>query len=415
MANKIVYKDGSTEILSDAEFENFPKEMESDIKSVLEVPDSISQPVNQQIQQNIPQQNIQNQVPQKDSGIVSSLFPRLSEAKVPNYSEGIIPGLKTEGTNIVKGILDVASLPGRTLATGVNVGYDASRGLPTNISEQMRQSESPDLVEDVVRSPFSIVPGVGEIAGGSKLAQGLGKIVSKVPGSKILQSPVARAIGKGLETTGENVVIGRLENVANDRDIGGGLGKDILLGSLAGIIPGSGKYVKEKNISDVVNVARKDLNKIPSQNMQDFFSNLSDREHIETLLGKPLDDMFARAKAEGLSVGELPNDFIGRYKKYNEILEKRGIGSYLQEYTNLKDKPTKMATGADLLITGLGTVGGNLAGGLGGYAAKKSLDVLKNKTPSIEKYVLPLTENLFVPQAYRAVTREKISDIPGRR
>jgi len=347
--------------------------------------------------------------------VTRSLFPRLAEAQVPDYSEGIMPGLKTEGTNIVKGILDVASIPGRALSTGVNVGYDKVRGLPSNDLQQLSKLESDNIVEDIARSPFSIMPGIGQIGSGSKLAQGLGKLVSKTPGVQILTKPIPRAIGKGLESTAENVLIGRAENIASDRDISGGLGKDLIFGSLAGIVPGAGKFVKEKNISDIVDVAQKGLEKIPDQSMQTFMKNISDREALESVLGTRLDDMFERAKADGLSVGNLPKDMVGRYKKYNEILEKRGIGSHLPEYTKLQDKKTPIVSIADLLTGGIGAIIDPSLGVLG-YGMKKSANILSDKSPFLEANIVnPLAQNLITPQLYKALTREKISDQPGKR
>lgn len=236
MATKVYYKDGSSEILTDEEFLNFPKEMESEIKKAEEY----IKPKPQEI------------IPEKEPTYLGELsqmyFPRLSQADKPDYSQGITQGLRTEGGNIVEGLKDAASIPGKALMAGLMAGLgsvDGGRqGAYSGFQEAFDTTPKEGLagiLQSVGQSPYNIIPGVGSI--GQKSLSVIGKYAPKLAEGigKIVENPLARGAGTVLGEGAVNVGIGQLEGSEDPL-------RDAILGAIGGSIPGAYQFNKGKNV-----------------------------------------------------------------------------------------------------------------------------------------------------------------------
>lgn len=154
--NKIIYKDGSSEILSDEEFEKFPSEMESEIASVslVESPTDMRNRAKQEFQQDTQQQKFD----ERRAGL-TELFPNLVRSS--DNGEGLLK-------NILAGSMDVAATPGRTLTSYMLPNEERMQDYQ---QEYPRLSKVTEVAKEITESPSTLL-----LAGLGKVPSVLGRI-----------------------------------------------------------------------------------------------------------------------------------------------------------------------------------------------------------------------------------------------
>lgn len=194
----------------------------------------------------------------KQPEIVEALFPR----SVQNVESG--EGL---GKGILKSGLDVASLPGRALFSGLagafeKYGTDTDKPLLNIIGDYASDITNPGGVEGFVKdlfvNPLNLIPGVGEIKGIGAGVRGAGNLATKglrnIPleasqnvasrlptiTKNIVQSPSTRLISEPIGEGALNVGLGRIEEPSGESDI-----SNFALGVI-----GSAPGLASKNIKD---------------------------------------------------------------------------------------------------------------------------------------------------------------------
>lgn len=335
------------------------------------------------------------------SGIQTGLrttFPRLSEAETPDYSKGIGQGLRTEGGNMVRGVLDAASLPGR-LATGIYQGTTEPGILDVNKfleSVARTESETPGVggfVEDIVRSPYNIVGGAGTMTakgvGGvtSRLAPELLPAIARMLPQGKFASPLVAGLGQVARGAGTAADIGITENISQGNSPFEGLADNLLLGTAFGAIPGAYKYAKGRNTEKIAETM---LSKLEAMG-----ANIP-KNHPENLLAG-LDQM-----ATEIGV-KLPADQIGKIQaipafleKYNAKMGTKYTPGTFSEVLSTFQAPANQVYGAldvgDLLSLGAAIHPGSPSMSLGAlYPAAK---LLEKKSPLVEKYGAPIAETI---------------------
>lgn len=236
MSTKVFYKDGSSEILSDEEFTNFPKEMESEVVKAVEY-------IRPKPQTIIPEKS-----PSYFGELSNMYFPRLSQADKPDYSQGIGSALKTEAGNIVEGLKDAASIPGKALFGGLLAGLGGidggAQGAYSGFQEAFDttpQEGLAGLVQSVGQSPYNFIPGASTIGAGALPL--IGKVAPKLAHgiARAAESPLVRGSATVLGEGAVNAGIGQLEGSQDPL-------RDALIGLTAGVVPGAYQFNKGKNV-----------------------------------------------------------------------------------------------------------------------------------------------------------------------
>lgn len=380
MATKVYYKDGSSEILDDSTFLNLPSEIESEIKTVEEVKDTIQKPVpkvsTKVISQTLPEETFEEKLYRKVPGSKESLEMILPRTYSDEFQDRSIP------SNLLNLGKDILSFPGRIVSTGSQVAADIAGGDRDNLAEKLYQglttTESSQkglagLPEDIARSPYTILPT-------GNLATGLGKIAPRA--LPILEKGAIKFAEPMVRYSGEGAAIQTSENISRDRPLTENLGLAAGLGAGLGIIPGLTSLPKTKNTKSI------------EQNI------------IDPLKGKGMRAPSIKSMTD--TFDEYARE-IGFKSPKTDISKIQMFPKLIEEYNKLKGTSLKVEnlipedalraikTGAlknqekgfDAIDLGLATLG------TFPVVIKKGAELLYNKTPSLESLVQnPLAQGL---------------------
>lgn len=344
---------------------------------------------------------------QVGSGIrtgLETVFPRVTSKiqSEPEEFQGILPEIKSAGSRLVDyaipGILDAASFPGR-LATGILQGTTKS-GIPDGRKFQesvaRTESEAPGVggfVEDIVRSPYNVVGGVGSIA-----AKGVGGVTTRLapellptiarmlPKGKIV-TPLIAGLGQVARGAGTAADIGITENISQGKNTFEGLADNLLLGTAFGSIPGAYQYAKGRNTEKIAEAM------LPK--LEAMGANIP-KNRPERLLA----DLDLMAQEIGV---KLPADQIGKIQAIPQLLEKYNTikGTKLTQSTfadavNAFQAPKNQGYGAldvgDLLS--LGAIVNPEIKSWSAAAAWPVAKTIEKNTPFIEKYSAPIADKI---------------------
>lgn len=293
---------------------------------------AVEQPTQiQQEQKSIPSQilsGMKTGLEEMGSGIktgIENTFPRTTgriQQEEPLPYQGILGEVGLAGKNlyqnIIPSVLDVASLPGRTftaLAKSTSVPATPSE-LNADIGQiGSTQGGVPGIVEDIARSPFNVMPGIGEVGGAvvPKLAQGLGRIITNSPA-------IVKGIAPVLENAANASLMGAEQNVSEDKSPGDNLLINAGLGAGLGLIPGIYAGIKGKNLSDMTKLINEDF----AQPSKLGPAMKVTKEKVEKTI--PYGAQFIKSeldKAGIYNIPEVPKDIIGQaqfIKDYGDLL-----------------------------------------------------------------------------------------------
>lgn len=316
---------------------------------------------------------------------LESIFPRVSQSSNPVYSP----------ENILNAGLDIASFPGRVIASTAKA--------PGNINEFVSDvgkiySENPStagFVEDIARSPYNIIPGVGGLA--AKGAMGvttklapelLPKIASVIPKGPIL-TPLAAGLGQVAKGAGTAADIGITENISQGKNPFENLANNMIPGLVMGSIPGAYSYAKGRNTEKIAE------GMLPK--LEEMGANIPKNRPENLLAG--LDQMAAEIGVK------LPADQIGKIREIPNFLKiyngrmgtKYTPGTFENILEGIKTPTTTNQGYGPVDILDLMSIGALIhpsspsmsIGAL--YPAAK---LLEKNTPLVEQKLAPLADKL---------------------
>jgi archaellum component FlaC len=283
---------------------------------------------------------------------LSMIFPRLSEAE--GTERLISPEI---GKNIIKSFQDIGSYPGRLLTS---VGKGIIKGSPIeDVRKDVTKTEG-NIVEDVLRSPYNLIPGVGEIPGIAKLVAGVGSKIPTIVSNPAVQG-LSKAFGEGILSTG----VGSLDRYSNNQEQN--TLTDLSLGTLFGGIPGIAKFAKEKNIESIGKVVADRMQPIEFstkqiRNLGKGFVNKADKlyDELKQVIPELKVPKETLKKVEQIPqlVESLPENIKNLTPNINKLYSElsQDIG---QAAKKLKEQKNTIGV-EDLLLTGAGATLGQL-------------------------------------------------------